>query len=78
MRCDRLVELAGAWLERRLGIPDRLAVRVHLARCPACRAYTRQLETTFLALRAMPSPPPVTPADELMARYRALHDLRRY
>ncbi|MEP7028215.1 MAG: zf-HC2 domain-containing protein [Candidatus Eisenbacteria bacterium] len=52
--CHEITHLAADFLERRLAIRRRWAVRMHLAMCRGCRAYVHQLRLTFIALRALP------------------------
>lgn len=56
MKCDEARDL----LANTLGLAQRLALRLHLLRCPACRAEAAQLRTLHAALGDLPrfGPPP--------------------
>ncbi len=51
LRCQDVSELATDYMERALPLRDRLAVRMHLTACSACRAYVSQLQQTAALLR---------------------------
>ena len=44
--CKETTRLVSQGLDRRLGLGERLAVRIHLAICTGCSRFTRQV--TFL------------------------------
>lgn len=43
MTCRDVAPLISQALDRRLGITDRTAIRLHVAVCPSCRRYRGQL-----------------------------------
>lgn len=71
LTCQQVTERLSDHLDRGLTLRQRLAVEVHLAICPNCRAYHRELRTTLGLSRAAASPPP-TP--EVEAGLMALFD----
>ena len=44
LTCKEVSRLASQGLDRRLGIGERLKLRVHLAICDGCRNFIRQLD----------------------------------
>ena len=48
--CREVTALVLAQHERRLGLVERLAVRIHLAICVACPRFARQFELMRAAL----------------------------
>ncbi len=68
--CKQVTELVTAYAEGRLGLVDRLRFRLHIAACPPCRTYVRQLRATARALGKLPEPelPPELEA-ELLRRF---------
>lgn len=46
----------------------RLGLRVHLAVCPACKSYTRQMRATIEALGEIEEPMPRDASRELAGR----------
>jgi len=64
MMCRKVTELMNDHLEGRLESSVAPGFRLHLALCPLCRRYKRQLETTIATLRNLPSP---QPSDEARA-----------
>jgi anti-sigma factor RsiW len=49
LSCRELVELVTDYLERALPLEERLRFELHLATCPGCTAYVRQLHVTLRA-----------------------------
>jgi hypothetical protein len=47
--CDEVARLASERLDRRLGLRERLAMRLHLRLCAWCRRYLEQLELLHCA-----------------------------
>ena len=47
LTCQELVELVTDYLENALGPVDRARFDAHLAECPGCDAYLRQMRTTL-------------------------------
>ena len=43
LTCKEASRLASQGLDRKLGVWDRLRLRLHLAICDACSAFTRQM-----------------------------------
>lgn len=70
LTCKQITELVTAYAEGQLGVMDRVRFRLHIATCPNCRSYVRQLQATARALGALPPPelPPELEA-ELMRRF---------
>ncbi|OFX22926.1 MAG: hypothetical protein A2V77_21070 [Anaeromyxobacter sp. RBG_16_69_14] len=56
LTCKQTTELATAYTEGHLRLPDNLRFRLHLATCRRCRSYMRQLDITARALRILPEP----------------------
>lgn len=54
LKCREVTELGSEIIDRRLGFGVRLAVLAHLALCPRCRLYLRQLRLTRDTLRQLP------------------------
>jgi anti-sigma factor RsiW len=50
LSCRELVELVTDYLERALPLGERLRFERHLAICPGCAAYLRQLDVTRRAV----------------------------
>lgn len=48
--CRDVTELVSDYLERALPLRRRLAVRLHLLRCEACRRYINQMRKTVRLL----------------------------
>jgi predicted anti-sigma-YlaC factor YlaD len=44
MTCKEVSRLASQGLDRRLGLVERLRLRLHLAICEGCRNFTKQLD----------------------------------
>ncbi len=52
LSCRETSELVSRGLDERLGLMQRLGVRLHLAMCSACRAFARQARFLHEACRA--------------------------
>lgn len=67
--CRDVSELVNDYLERVLPLRRRLAVRLHLLRCEACRRYIEQMRKTvrLLAQGRLAAPPPEM-QEQLIAR----------
>jgi anti-sigma factor RsiW len=50
IRCDEVVELITDYLEGQLDEPTRVELEAHLALCPGCAEYLRQMRLTIQAL----------------------------
>src|SRR5579872_2686555 len=71
MHCDRAQEFFSDYLERTLDRPMTVALEAHLAGCGHCREDIEALQSTFLALDAVPEvEPPVDGAWQVLARLR--------
>jgi predicted anti-sigma-YlaC factor YlaD len=67
--CRDVTELVSDYLERALPLRRRLAVRLHLLRCEACRRYIDQMRKTVrLLARGRPAAPSPELVDQLVAR----------
>ena len=66
LSCQELVELVTDYLENALDVATRAAFDRHLAGCPDCTRYLRQLETIVLATGRL------TPADLSLEAEEAL------
>jgi anti-sigma factor RsiW len=53
MRCDRLGEMIGAYLDQELDPGTRREVAAHLASCPACSALANNLQSVGLQVAAL-------------------------
>lgn len=56
LTCKQITELVTDYAEGHLRFQDRLRFQLHIALCPHCRVYVRQLETTARALGKLPEP----------------------
>lgn len=73
LKCREVSERASALIDQQLGFRARLAVLAHLALCPHCRLYLRQLRLTSATLRQLPlEPEPDAPA--ILAAIRRRQD----
>jgi len=69
--CRKAVDLFTDYLEDALPARDQARLEAHLAGCPHCAEYLRQLRTTIDALgRAEPDPPSPEICGELIAMYQ--------
>ena len=69
--CRKAVDLFTDYLEDVLPVRDQARLEAHLAGCPHCAEYLRQLRTTIDALgRAEPDPPSPETWGELIAMYQ--------
>jgi anti-sigma factor RsiW len=69
--CREAVELVTDYLEGTLSRRDRARFEAHLADCPHCTEYVRQVQVTISALGRI-EPDDLTPdaRDELVSLYR--------
>jgi hypothetical protein len=51
--CEGMARLGSESLDRDLGRTERIALRLHLLYCKACRRYRRQVERLRLAMRRL-------------------------
>lgn len=70
MNCEKVTRAAGDFIERRLGLVERMGVIVHIAMCRGCRAFIEQFRLTLLGLRSLPRPVGSGPSQELLERFR--------
>lgn len=69
--CREAVELVTDYLEGALSARDRARLEAHLADCPHCTEYLRQIRVTIDALgRVEPESLSAEARDELVALYR--------
>lgn len=70
--CRQAVELVTDYLEGALTGADRARFEAHLAACPHCQEYLREMRVTIAALGRV-EPESLSPAarDDLVALYRA-------
>ena len=47
LTCQELVELVTDYFENALGPADRARFEAHVAECPGCDIYLRQMQTTL-------------------------------
>jgi hypothetical protein len=72
MTCSQVNERATDYLERKLSIAGRLAVRAHVARCRDCRAFLRQMRLTVSVLHGLGAEPVSEPTlASLLEMFRA-------
>jgi hypothetical protein len=58
LSCKEATRLVSQGLDRRLGLGERVAVRVHLAICAGCRNFRKQVLFLRQALRERSAPDP--------------------
>lgn len=63
LSCREVTERSSDYLDRRLGLRERLGMALHLMICRACRAYLEQVRAT-IALLAAPRAEAAVPAVE--------------
>jgi anti-sigma factor RsiW len=76
-RCKETTELATAYADGALHPEARREFEAHLASCPDCRTWVKQLDLTVHAVRSLP--PPEVPAelrDRLLRRFDAWNAAR--
>lgn len=56
LNCRHVMHLSSEYLDGALPLHRRMAVRVHLFLCDACRRYLRQLRATVAAVGRWPEP----------------------
>jgi len=72
LTCQQVTELVTGYLEGRMEWRQRMAFRCHLALCPHCRRYVRQMRVTISTLGKLPEePPPPQVREALLEHYRA-------
>ena len=55
LTCKEATRLVSQGLDRRLGFAERVALRVHLAICDGCTAFSKQAAFLRKAIRALGS-----------------------
>lgn len=74
LTCRELVELVTDYFEGVLSSFDRRRFEAHLATCPDCPEYVRQIKLTIdLSGRATDESVPVDARDELLQAFRDWH-----
>jgi hypothetical protein len=53
LTCKEATRLVSQGLDRKLGLWDRLRLRIHLAICAACTAFARQMELLRRAIQRL-------------------------
>lgn len=72
LKCQEVTELVTRYLERQMPWRERVSFRYHLALCPHCRRYVRQMRATIMALGRLPEqPPPPEVREALVKHFRA-------
>lgn len=56
LKCHHVMHLSSDYLDGNLPLHRRLAIRLHLFICEACRRYLRQLRATVDALGGLSAP----------------------
>ena len=56
LSCKEASRLTSAALDRKLGIGERFALRLHLALCAGCRRVDRQFRLLRRAMSELPGP----------------------
>ncbi|HEX5478078.1 MAG TPA: zf-HC2 domain-containing protein, partial [Burkholderiales bacterium] len=51
LNCKETTRLLSQGLDRRLGLGERIALRIHLAICDGCSAFARQMKFLRKAVR---------------------------
>jgi predicted anti-sigma-YlaC factor YlaD len=67
LKCSDMAELVTPYLEGALPLRKRLAARLHLRLCAACRRYVEQVRRTIRFLGDGPPPPLPENENEIMA-----------
>lgn len=72
LTCKEITELVTDFLEGRLTFMDSLRFRMHLAMCPGCRAYLKQVKITMQVLgKVEPEPPTPEMERELLLQFHS-------
>ena len=72
MMCQKAVELVTDYLEGALTPAEQARFEAHLAGCPHCTEYLREMRMTIAALgRVEPGSVPRAARDDLIALYRS-------
>jgi predicted anti-sigma-YlaC factor YlaD len=54
LNCRQATELMSQRMDRKLGLAERLSLRMHLMMCSGCRNFGRQMSFLRQALRRLP------------------------
>jgi anti-sigma factor RsiW len=74
LTCQQLVELVTDYFENALGPEERARFEAHVAGCPGCDAYVRQMRTTLEVVGATAA---LATRPEVSALLDALRDWKR-
>jgi predicted anti-sigma-YlaC factor YlaD len=67
LTCRDVTDRTSEYLDHRIPILTKFGVGLHLASCPHCRAYVKQIDLVSSALRSLPKQYP-SPNDRLRLR----------
>lgn len=56
LSCKEASRLISEGMDRRLSVPERIGLRLHVGICDACTKFTSQLSFLRRALKAYPGP----------------------
>lgn len=71
LTCTDVTEIVTDYLEGRMPFWRRMSFLLHVAMCPPCRRYLRQMRLTIRTLGALPDQPmPDDVRDELLRHLR--------
>lgn len=68
LKCRDMAELVTPYVEGALPMRMRLAARLHLLLCEACRRYVAQMRRTISFLGSGPPPSPPRNENDILAR----------
>lgn len=69
--CQQITELVTEYLEGAMPFSDRLMFQAHIAMCPTCKNYLRQMELTIDSAGELPPEPiPDEVSQDLMEAFR--------
>jgi len=69
--CQQITELVTEYLEGAMSFTDRMMFQAHIAMCPSCKNYLRQMELTVESTGEIsPEPIPDEVSRELMEAFR--------
>ncbi len=71
LTCQELVELVTDYFEDALAPADRARFEAHVASCPGCAAYLRQMRTTLEVVGATAALEPRPEVSALLEAFRA-------
>lgn len=76
LSCKQLVENSSDYLDARLSLGERLALRLHLAMCVNCRRFLRQLKVSQALIRQLPQAP-IPELEALVEKLASQQQLRK-